>query len=218
MKGVLFWWVNQRRTYSIDRTEEVVFTSGDPSSRKVKRLGRVSPGDVFLHYDSPKIRAVGVAVSERQRGVHPERPDAGVGHFVKVGYFELEEAIERDEIPEEWRLEASAFNNKNPMPQRAFLMEVEREFVERLWRKFRSAFPVQMFPNDRDFGWAVLAAHEQISLGEQLADGDFGRPLLWQGGGVQGRHGGGRLLLALAEWCQAGFLRHGDRFVGRLRA
>lgn len=108
-----YWWVNQGRTYDVQRAGGYLFaSSGSGSGREMPSwdaLKDFEAGDTVFHYSLGALRALGKVTASAELTPHPEGERAGAernvdqGYKVAIKYHDIEPPIPLDDIPLEVR-------------------------------------------------------------------------------------------------------------------
>ena len=146
-----YWWVNQGRTYEVQRSGGYLFaSSGSGSGREVpswEALKEMQPGDTVFHYSEGSLRALGKVSAAAEQSPHPEgeregaHANADQGYKVAIEYNDIEPPIALDDIPLELRDPRLGPFTKGQervgVPQQGYAFPVTNGFV----LDFKKAFP-----------------------------------------------------------------------------
>lgn len=138
-----YWWVNQGRSYEVQREGGYLFaSSGSGSGREVpswEALKELQPGDVVFHYSEGFLRALGKVEAEAVSAPHPadEREGAEVnvdqGYQVTICYEDIDPPIALDDIPAEIRNPKlgpfTAGKEVAGVPQQGYVFPLKNGFV-----------------------------------------------------------------------------------------
>lgn len=147
------WWVNQGRGFEQGRKGGYVWAPTE--NRKGTRLrfhenvARLGLGDRLLHYKDGSLRAVGTVVGSPLVRSRPDnfssRSDSQQGYFARVSYDTLDNPIELNRIPEDWRLDDEQPFNRTGGVKQGYLFPLSEEFARNVVGRFpqiRNRFPV----------------------------------------------------------------------------
>lgn len=211
------WWVNQGQTYEQERELGCVWAGmageGKPRVQHHVDVSRMLPGDHVLHYASGALCAISTVTeppSERSKDIDAE-PGVGnpVGYFTPVDYSDLEQSIELEAIPKEWRMSEGGPFNKDGAVKQGYLYPITTEFAGRLRGRFDEV--ARLLPVSEERSWLFQANPDMYDLekavtevepgaedswyvsryGDEMHEGDY--VYLWQAGGQAGVYATGRI-------------------------
>jgi MoxR-like ATPase len=136
------WWVNQGRSYDLERTAGVIFAPSSTGLPHHDNVASVQPGDVVLHYTRGRIEAVSVVTEPGREMLRPyEAPDMerDVGYSATVDYRPLDEPIAVEEIQP--RTPTDGVFDVNGSVKQQYLMPLPPAFAARLAREFANRWP-----------------------------------------------------------------------------
>lgn len=168
------WWVNQGSTYRKHRELGIVWApqegQGGRTYRHHQNVAELKPGDRILHYSDKAVQAVGIVTGAPV--MTETSPEDGrdrwneEGYQAPVDYHSLEEPINRDDIPLEWRRkEGAPFTTAGELRQ-GYLYGLSEDFA----RKMAGRFPQigEYFPSvplvDPIFDLAAVCSDFSIKL------------------------------------------------------
>lgn len=136
------WWVNQGRSYELERAAGVIFASSSTGLPHHDNVASVQPGDVVLHYSRGRIEAASVVTGSGREMLRPyEAPDTerDVGYSATVDYLPLDDPIAIEEIRP--RTPADGVFDVNGSVKQQYLMPLPPAFAARLAREFADRWP-----------------------------------------------------------------------------
>ncbi len=146
------WWVNQGQAFEQGARGGYVWApTENKNGTRIsyhENVARLVLGDRILHYAEGALRAVGTitgspVVSQRPSNL-PSDTWQDEGFFADVEYDFLDEPIERNRIPEEWRLEEDGPFSRTGGVKQGYLFPLSENFTENLVGRFpqlRDRFP-----------------------------------------------------------------------------
>jgi 5-methylcytosine-specific restriction protein B len=158
------WWVNQGATYDAESSGGYIWApqktkKGNAVEHHVN-VSRVAPGDVVVHYENGRIRALGMV--EENLGTHdrpselPSEQWEQKGYLARVKYHELETPIPIDEVPS--RTPAAGPFNRTGGVNQGYLFRLSGAFASVLYTTFRDRWPLEWLaaadPWDEYIAWA----------------------------------------------------------------
>lgn len=150
-----YWWVNQGRTYEIQRAGGYLFASSASGSGKEvpswEELKKFLPGDVVFHYAEGFLRALGRVEQAAEVTGHPEgereegKANADRGYKVAVAYQDIEPPIALNDIPADLRDPSLGPFTKGPArtgdPQQGYAFPLTNGFVLGFCKTFIDRLP-----------------------------------------------------------------------------
>lgn len=143
------WWVNQGKTFELEKAGSYLWAPKQGKNGVVfqhwTEMAKVRPGDVVLHYANGALRAVGQVLEGAHDAPRPnELPSDSwedKGYLVRVQYHPLQEPIQLQNIPEEWRKGGLGSFTKDGDVKQGYLYTVTDEFAQKLQGRFHSVLP-----------------------------------------------------------------------------
>lgn len=136
------WWVYQGRSYHEELAVSIVFAGTDaPQFAHHLNVGRMTPGDVVLHYRRGNIVAIGETTSKPVLATRPygsvEQRDEG--WLTRVEYFPLDAPIALSDLPERDGNEGPF--NAAGQPKQGYLFPVEIGYATAVREGFHDRWP-----------------------------------------------------------------------------
>ncbi len=143
------WWVNQGASFAVEKAGGYLWAPkhgrNGATYEHWTNLTKLQPGDVVLHYANGVLRAVSQVVEAAQEAPRPEGLPSNAwekeGYLVRVQYQLLQQPIQLQDIPVEWRLEEPGPFTKEGGVKQGYLFPVSDEFANKLQDRFRSNLP-----------------------------------------------------------------------------
>ena len=143
---IRYWWVNQGQSHAVETNEEFLFANLVAIDGRTvpgyDAMGRLSIGDVVLHYFKGHVQAVSSIKAAPSVQAHPHDPSRE-GRLAKIGIHWLTSPIALSEIPLDVRaveVPDGPFTIGGAV-QQGYLRPVSKEFVDKLVTMYPDRFP-----------------------------------------------------------------------------
>lgn len=147
-----FWWVNQGKTYRQEKEGSYLWAP-QKDKRGVEvghhiRLLDAKAGDIVFCYSVKKVRAIGIVEKEAVEAQKPSEITSEEwqvnGNKLALTYYELQPVIDKDEIPDQWRLKELGPFNRNGDLNQGYFFNLSEAFAIKMFQKFESRFPEEV--------------------------------------------------------------------------
>jgi len=144
-----FWWVNQGKTHHEEKEGSFLWvpqkSQRDTIMHHHIRLLEAHEGDIVFCYSEKEVKSVGIVTKEAIEAPKPSGIKSTEwqedGYLLGLNYFDFVPAIQKDEIPLEWRIEERGpFNVKGDLNQ-GYFFNLSDHFVYQLFDLFEDRFP-----------------------------------------------------------------------------
>jgi hypothetical protein len=140
--SVRFWWVNQPRSFALEKAGGYVFAD-NPLLKHHTNVLELARGDIILHNDHFQIRAVSQVISPGRKDA-PHRYSSvpgDTGYEAQIAYYCLVPPISVSEIPGKLRTPRMGPFTKTGEPAHVYLMPIEKTLVQELVGLNRNLWP-----------------------------------------------------------------------------
>jgi 5-methylcytosine-specific restriction enzyme B len=147
-----FWWVNQGQTYKQEKEGGFLWApqknkQGRPLPHHVS-LVNARPGDIVFCYSARELKSIGIV---QESAIEAPKPSEIASHewqeegyLLKLNYFDLDPSIQKEEIPEEWRLKESGPFDVNGNLKQGYFFSLTDQFAYKLLNMFNHRAPMEV--------------------------------------------------------------------------
>lgn len=147
-----YWWVNQGQSAKVEADGGFLWApkqnkNGTPLAHHIDLL-RAKKGDFIFAYSKGAINYMciveAVAISSPKPNSLSQHGWEQEGNLLKVKYYLLNQAIRKEEIPLDWRLEETGPFDRNGNVKQGYFYSVGNQFVDRLFPSLFDRFPNEL--------------------------------------------------------------------------
>ncbi|MBS4201310.1 AAA family ATPase [Bacillus sp. FJAT-49732] len=147
-----FWWVNQGQSAKAETAGGFLWAPKRAKNGAALAhhtdLVKAKSGDVVFAYSNSAIRYICIVEEEVQSASKPSSLATGQweedGNLLKVGYFPLETPIQRNDIPEPWRLQEEGPFDRNGNVKQGYFFQTSNDFALKVLEKFSEMLPGEL--------------------------------------------------------------------------
>src|SRR5690606_33155509 len=147
-----YWWVNQGQTFKQERDGGYLWApqkskQGTALDHHV-RLLEPKKGDIVLCYSAKEIKCIGIVKEIAVKAPKPSEISnhnwQEEGYLLRLSYFELNNKIQKEEIPLEWRIKESGPFDKNGNIKQGYFYELSQQFFTELYESFKERISMEV--------------------------------------------------------------------------
>jgi 5-methylcytosine-specific restriction enzyme B len=174
VQEINYWWVNQGQTYKQEKVGGFLWApqkskQGRPLPHHVN-LVNSRPGDIVFCYSARELKSIGLV---QEAAIEAPKPSEIASHewqeegyLLKLNYFDFVPPIEKEDIPEEWRLiEGGPFDVNGNLKQ-GYFFSLSKDFARNLFNLFEERFPLEVKPILSDY----VSTIQNIEVNEMKPD------------------------------------------------
>jgi 5-methylcytosine-specific restriction enzyme B len=159
VQEIKHWWVNQGQTYKQEK-EGGFLWAPQKSKQGIAlphhvNLVNARPGDVVFCYSARELKSIGMV---QEAAIEAPKPSEIASHewqeegyLLKLNYFDFVPPIEKEEIPEEWRLKEGGPFDVNGNLKQGYFFSLSKDFAQKLFNLFEERFPLEVKPILSDY-------------------------------------------------------------------